>query len=249
MNPLRLKESSLALVSVLYLYAGVAQAADSGAGAAADSKFAPAAENAQREGDKVFKWILLNGTASKRPVPAAAPEPAASAARRTATPRTEGAAAPAKAAALPQRKTQAAVASAPPPPPASASRVPAAQAAPVQAARSEAPAASASVPTGTPATSPEPIEPPADEPVILVHQVEPEFPVAIVQRLQKGAVLVRFDVQADGSVNDPVVVKSTHPRLNAAAVAAVAQWRFQPLRRAQSASAELAFDIRQAQSD
>jgi TonB family protein len=85
-----------------------------------------------------------------------------------------------------------------------------------------------------------------DEPLILAHQVEPEFPVAIVRRLQKGSVLIRFEVQTDGSVSGAEVVKTSNPRLNSAALQAVNQWRFQPLQQPQAGNAELAFDVRQA---
>jgi TonB family protein len=96
------------------------------------------------------------------------------------------------------------------------------------------------------AAAPQAAEPEEDQPLILLHQVDPEFPAAIVRRQKKGAVVVRFEVQVDGSVKQVEVTKSSNPRLNAAALAAVAQWRFEPLSRPQSASAELAFDLHQS---
>lgn len=92
------------------------------------------------------------------------------------------------------------------------------------------------------AASEQPVD---DEPLILVHQVEPEFPVAVLRRQQKGSVLVRFEVQTDGSVLGAEVVKTSNPRLNAPALQAVSQWRFKPLQQPQSGTAELAYDMRQ----
>jgi TonB family protein len=88
--------------------------------------------------------------------------------------------------------------------------------------------------------------PEQEQPLILLHQVDPDFPVAIVRRQKKGAVTVRFEVQVDGSVNQPEVIRSSNPRLNPAALAAVAQWKFEALLRPQTASAELAFDLHQS---
>jgi hypothetical protein len=70
------------LFVVLLLCAGAAETAPQ-SDPLADPKFAPAAERAQREGDKVFRWILINGSQPKQaqppdvtsrwPHPAAAP--------------------------------------------------------------------------------------------------------------------------------------------------------------------------------
>jgi TonB family protein len=97
----------------------------------------------------------------------------------------------------------------------------------------------------SPAVATTPLEVLEDQPLILVQQVEPEYPVAIVRRQKRGAVLVRFEVQVDGSVKQPEVLKSSNPRLDASVLSAVSQWRFQPLSHPQSASAELAFDVNQ----
>lgn len=51
---------------------------------------------------------------------------------------------------------------------------------------------------------------------------------------------VRFDVLADGTVAKAEVL---HRRLNGGALVAVSQWRFQPLRKTQTAVLELGFDL------
>jgi TonB family protein len=260
------------LLGLLLLWAGSIEAAPS-TDPVTDPKFAPAAERAQREADKVFRWILINGSQPKRSAPAEAAEPAAPAARRQAPrpkadePRaaTQGTKPPerlpAADQATPAGRAAATATSAPrasspsastPPAPAQAGSRP-----PGAAARAQVPAIAAPVPATASASAtaqpqaPDPaamaaaVKPVEDEPLILVHQVEPEFPAAILRRQPKGSVLVRFEVQTDGSVLGAEVVKTSNPRLNAPALQAVSQWRFQPLQLPQSGTAELAYDLRQ----
>jgi TonB family protein len=245
MNPSRLTVSSCALLAVLLPCSGGTQAADGGPDPSADPRFAPAAEQARREGEKVFKWILINGNQPKRPAQSSAAEPAAPAAKRSANAPTDKPPEPARATPSPERRARAATAAA------SASRgLSSEETATASVPWDPAPAAPAPVPVPeSNAALQTPVEPPEDERLVLVSQVEPEFPVLVIKRLQKGSVLISFEVQVDGTVKDPAVVKSTHPRLNAAAVAAVAQWKFKPLSRAQSTSVELSFDIGQALRD
>jgi TonB family protein len=108
----------------------------------------------------------------------------------------------------------------------------------VTAAPAEAPVA---VAAATPAMSaPEEL---ADESLTPLLRPEPEFPQNLMRTVHKGEVRVRFTVLPDGSVDAPAVVTTSHPRLNAAALAAIAQWRFVPLRKAQTAIVSLGFDI------
>jgi TonB family protein len=65
----------------------------------------------------------------------------------------------------------------------------------------------------------------------------------VVQALRRGSVRVQFSVMPDGSVAAVDVVSSSSPRLNQAALAAVAQWRFQPVTHPQPAQVDLAFSI------
>ena len=91
------------------------------------------------------------------------------------------------------------------------------------------------------AAAPEPE--PDQEALVMVAQVEPQFPRAVMLDLRRGTVRVRFDVMPDGSVSTPSVVSSTNVRLNRAALAAVSQWRFKPLREVQEGVVELGFNL------
>lgn len=222
-----------------------------------------AAERAERDANKVFHWIMMHSDKPRKAKPeakAAAPSTAAGATANaaaaggsTAAPAAATAAAPAKPA-----RTEAAAAA-----PAVASGKPEAQpagksapssggdSAKVLAAASPS-AAAASAPTQLAAAVASPANAAAaaaeeddDDDVALVPtaQVAPDFPANIMRQLRKGSVQVRFDVQADGTVSKTEVVKTTHRRLNDVATAAVTQWRFQPLRKSQSAIVELGFNL------
>jgi TonB family protein len=217
----------------------------------ADPAHAAAAERAQREADKVYKWILIHADKPKRPTEAkpaqaaAAPAPAPKPVARTKGEGITERVAPLEPAPAVARNAPASTS--PAPAPAAQGTEPAAAPAPVSTstAAAEGPAAPASslalaAPTANETPKPEPED---DTPLVLVHQVDPDFPAAIVRRLQKGSVQVRFEVQPDGTVKQPEVVKSSHARLNPAAVEAVAQWKFQPLRHSQYGIVELVFDI------
>lgn len=101
--------------------------------------------------------------------------------------------------------------------------------------------ASAPLAAATPAAAAE--EDDDDVALVAVKQFAPEFPGNVMRQLRKGTVQVRFDVQPDGSVGHAEIVKTTNRRLNETAVAAVSQWRFQPVRKLQTAIVELGFDL------
>lgn len=212
---------------------------------ATDDRFAPAAERAQQEGDKVLKRILLNGAIHKRIGPPPAAEPAAPAVATPPPPKPQSKPAAAKAHEAPPARAAVAVplaedkkpTVAEPAPPSSPPEKPVAATA-EQAA--PAPAAAATTP---PAPAPEPV--PQDAPLVVLTQVEPDFPIAIVRRQKKGAVVMRFTVQTDGSVKQIEVVKTSNPFLNPAAMQALTKWKFQPPPREQSATVEMNFDLRQ----
>jgi TonB family protein len=212
------------------------------------------AERAQREGDKVFKWILIHSDKPRRSADAkpAAPAPA---------PATAAAAAPAKAVARakdegivervtplsPAAATAGALAAATPANGAAGGGAAASAAGGAAAAAAPAPAdttVALAAPTAAavPMPVPEP-EPEEDLPLMLVRQVEPEFPVSVLRRIQKGSVHVRFEVQPDGTVKQTEVLKTSNARLNQAAQEAVAQWRFMPLKHTQFGVVELAFNM------
>jgi len=76
----------------------------------------------------------------------------------------------------------------------------------------------------------------------LVESVEPEFPSRLLRSLGGGSVVVQFEVQPDGTVVRPEVVRSSHRGLNAAAQAAVAAWRFKPVSENVPGVVELKFE-------
>jgi TonB family protein len=77
----------------------------------------------------------------------------------------------------------------------------------------------------------------------LLSQVEPDFPGALQRRLRKGSVEVSFTVLPDGSVSSPSVLRSSHPRLEAPALGAVAQWRFAPMAAPKPGVVEVGFNL------
>ena len=96
--------------------------------------------------------------------------------------------------------------------------------------------------------APAPLRPDAALPatvdrLALIHQVEPDFPPPLMQKLRKGSVEVRFDVGPEGLVTAATAVRSTHRRLEAAALDAVKAWRFDPPGTALDAVVELGFDL------
>lgn len=59
-------------------------------------------------------------------------------------------------------------------------------------------------------------------------QPMPAYPAALVARGEEGTASVRFYVDEDGRVRLPEVLEASAPEFGAAAVAAVAQWRYEP---------------------
>jgi TonB family protein len=214
-------------------------AAQSAAAASAPGADISPAERAQRDADKVFRWILIHSdkprskAAAKDEKPAAAVAPVARS-KPAARPAPAKADEPAPVAAA--KAAPVAAASAPPPPRAEAAATP-------------APPATAAV-RSTPTAAVEPaavVTAPAEviveEALVPLSQVEPKLPSNVQRGSRNGEVQVRFTVLPDGSVAEPKVASSSNPRLNSAALAAVAQWRFAPLRKAQTGTVELVFNL------
>lgn len=68
----------------------------------------------------------------------------------------------------------------------------------------------------------------AEVAAVEVYTPPPEYPRLARRRGFEGAVVVEFDIRADGATAGPRVVESAgHDCLDEAAVAAVAKWRFQ----------------------
>ena len=210
----------------------------------APSEAAPS-ERAKRDADKVFHWIMIQGDRTRKPSAAkdakdpkeeraAAPKPVRLAAPDPASPRPKAdpvAAGPSgvdvkpavrRAEAVAPSAMPAAVKDAPEPDP---DRLARAESAPQAAA----PAAELSddAPHG----------------LVPIAQPAPQFPVNVMRTLRRGTVQVKFSVMTDGSVGQLEVLKTTSARLNAAALEAVGQWRFQPVAKMQTGVVEVGFDL------
>lgn len=223
-----------------------AAAAPSASAAATDLS---ASERAQRDADKVFRWILIHSDKPRKAAPAKEEKPAV-AARPKPAPRVgakpDEAPAPAP--------TAAAKRADPPPVPAMAAKRTESAPAPAVATANVAPAAApASAPsveaapvavaTAAAAAPPPSGDVPGDERLVPISRVDPKYPAALLRILRSGKVQVRFTVQPDGSVIEPKVESSSNARLNPPALAAVSQWRFAPLRKAQSGIVDLVFSL------
>ncbi len=219
-------------------------------------------ERAKRDADKVFHWILIQGDRTRKAPAAAAKDakeakdakdakeerPAAKPARvaapdvvpvRTKPDATVGTADPAVAltqpAAKPSGKPAAkrAEASAPLAAPPNVADAPGSEGA--RLARAEA-APQAKVP---------PVEASDDAPqgLVALAQPAPQFPINVMRTLRRGTVQVRFNVLTDGNVANLEVLNTTNARLNAAALEAIGQWRFQPLSKMQTGAVEVGFNL------
>ena len=226
-----------------------AQTAGAPAGAASSAELTPA-ERAKRDGDKVFHWIMIHGDKARKPSAAAATakedkppvvvraKAAPRAPERGDEPATLGSGA----------STAPAVAQHPTPPPTTATAptpTPEPAAAPAAATETAARAAPPNLASATMAAPP-PVAAAAPEDVVEtlvpVSQEAPRFPINLVRTLRTGQVQVKFTVLPDGSVAEPAVLDSSNARLNAAALAAVARWRFAPVRKPQHGVVDLGFN-------
>lgn len=200
------------------------------------------AERAKRDADKVYQWIRFNADAAAKPKPpsakpAAAPAPAAATAAAPAIkPRPVATPAPAEAITA---ATALPAASAPPAASITPALVAAAAAPAPELLASLAPAAAMSPPPAARPPLPEPA--PINEGLQLLERVEPEFPRNVLRDGGSGSVLVRLQVEANGSVSGAEVLRSSNRRLVPPVLQAVARWRFAPQARAQSAEVEIGF--------
>jgi len=212
---------------------------------------ASAAERAQKESDRTMYWIrvLADKPAPAKAAPAPRPATAAAgpAARSATEPREK-----VKGGGAPAATSTATDAGGRAPVPLALARVPdSAQAAIGDAPDPTAPSSTAdnvATAAAIDATLPqlELVPSPAEEPdpgLINVKLVQPDFPFDVVQRMRKGNVEVRFEVEPGGTVVSAGVVESSHPRLNNAAVKAVKLWRFKPAAQTHTALVNLVFNI------
>ena len=213
---------------------------------------AAAAAKAQKETDRTMYWIrVLATTPAAKPAAAATPKPVAAVAtvaqaRQVASERVR------VAAASPSQQTYTdAGPSAPSNTAAAAPKLGAsgngnamASGATDAGVASAGLAASLAAPSATAAQIDVPAEEePADPGLVMMGSADPEFPAATMRRLRKGSVEVKFEVNTDGIVTAASVTSSSHPTLNAAAVEAVRQWRFQPTYKGHTAMVDLKFDL------
>jgi periplasmic protein TonB len=72
-------------------------------------------------------------------------------------------------------------------------------------------------------------EPGLDAEVIPIVRIEPNYPRDAVLRGLEGWVRLRFTINPDGTVSNPVVVAAEPPRVfNREAIQAILRWRFRP---------------------
>ena len=216
------------------------------------SEVAPS-ERAKRDADKVFHWIMIQGDRTRKAPAAAAKEGKDAREVKDDRPaaRPVRAAAPESAAARP--KPDAIVAAGEPPnskpvgkPLELPNETPAPATAPVAAPeaprRDDARVASIESRPGVAAPAVE-LTDDAPQGLVALAQPAPQFPINVMRTLRRGTVQVRFSVQTDGSVADIEVLNTTSPRLNAAALAAIGQWRFQPVAKMQTGAVEVGFNL------
>jgi len=218
--------------------------APAGAQVAPSAAAASAAERAQKEADRTMYWIRVLATKpapvkaapAPRPVAATAPaaRPVAEAHDKVKVPAATASPANATNAAPAQR----ALAQAP-----TLSQPPVAGASDTSALSSNhADDVASGVADGTATdAAPPPAEP--DPGLSQIKVVRPDFPLGVVNRVHKGNVEVRFEVDPEGTVTDAVVVQSSNARLNSAAIEAIRQWRFKPTPMSHTAAVNLVFDI------
>jgi TonB family protein len=68
------------------------------------------------------------------------------------------------------------------------------------------------------------------QPARLVHRVPPAYPADAKQRGATGAVAIYGRIAVDGALSNPVVLASPDAALETAALEAVRQWRYEPMR-------------------
>ena len=120
----------------------------------------------------------------------------------------------------------------------------AAAAPPVRAqAKPAAPARVAAMPAPVPDAPVAVPEEPPEASLVTIDRVDPEWDDELLRTLRKGRVVVRFHVSEDGYLSRMQIVDSTNSRLTGPAMAAVMQWRFEPIPEPRVATAEFGFDI------
>jgi len=213
------------------------------------SEVAPS-ERAKRDADKVFHWIMIQGDRSRKPAAAARDSKDSRDDRPVARPVKLAVPEPAQARAKPETTVAAAE------PVEAKAMVKPAERTVAAAQPIAAPAVVADEPKTNTAASvrvepePAPVAAPAvdlsespSQALVALAQPAPQFSPNLMRSLRRGSVQVRFNVQPDGSVANLEVLRTSSPRLNSAALEAIAQWRFQPVGKMQAGEVEVGFDL------
>ena len=72
-------------------------------------------------------------------------------------------------------------------------------------------------------------------------QSQPNIPRSVLNSLNAGKVMVRFTVEANGKTSGIEVLSSSNRKLNTPTIAAVTDWRFEPIKAARTAQVEFDF--------
>lgn len=250
--PARLPDWLAAMLMSLTASAATAQSpAPATSPAPAPDPASAISERVRRDADRPYHWIRVHAQKAAAPASAPAPAPtpappsAPAAHRAPASPLPAAAAAPAAASSgaggrLTASAVQTLLGDLPPaaghaatPGALSTPAGPVGRVEPVSLVRPVTPPELPEGPGPAPAdpAAAQALESPGDtahQPLALIHQVEPDFPPQLIERLRKGGVLVHVDVSPEGAVTAATVVRSTHSRLETAALDAVKAWRFAP---------------------
>jgi TonB family protein len=74
----------------------------------------------------------------------------------------------------------------------------------------------------------EEVDPTVDTPPRITNEAPIDYPIEMQRLNLRGEVKLRFTVDSDGRVRNPIVISSTNPGFNQAVIDAVLKWRFAP---------------------
>jgi len=91
----------------------------------------------------------------------------------------------------------------------------------------------------SPPPAPESVAPRAA--LVVIKNDPPSLTGSLARESPAGVVRVTFNVNPDGSTGDVKIAASSNRRLNSAVVAAVTEWRYQPIDAVQATELEVVF--------
>lgn len=77
--------------------------------------------------------------------------------------------------------------------------------------------------------------------LVVISQQKPAIPTAIIERVNKLSIAVKFVVFPNGSVGDITIMDSKVPEINKHLIRAISTWKFMPI--ARTTIAEVTIDI------